>query len=111
MAKGLRIRRQNSRTVSPSAGAPRTGGSGLEGGKEQLTKESKGGDICGGGVIRQKKGLLSQIVLRVSWVGDTFPLQRMALSLFLLTELPSRSEAHSEATTPASTALPLHRHT
>ena len=97
--------------MSPSAGAPRTGGSGLEGGKEQLTKESKGGDICGGGVIRQKKGLLSQIVLRVSWVGDTFPLQRMALSLFLLTELPSRSEAHSEATTPACTALPLHPHT
>ena len=47
---------------------------------------------------------VSQIVLRVSWVGDTFPLQRMALSLFLLTEPLCLSEAHSEATTPAGTA-------
>lgn len=42
-----------------SAGAARTGGSRLEGGKKQLTKESKGREICGGGLIRQKKGLVS----------------------------------------------------
>lgn len=48
------MRRQNSRTMNPSAGAARTGRSRLEGGKE-----SKGREICGGGLIRQKKGLVS----------------------------------------------------
>lgn len=45
---------QNSRTMNPSAGAARTGRSRLEGGEE-----SKGREICGGGLIRQKKGLVS----------------------------------------------------